>query len=851
MPRVFSFHVSPSLPQRLKCLNDLSLNLRWCWDHPAIELFRGIDPDLWEETGHNPRLMLGRIDQRRLSGLANDEAFLAQMDRAAASLEEYMAGQGWFPRTHPEAMGLVAAYFSAEFGLTECVPNYAGGLGILAGDHLKSASDLGLPLVGVGLLYQGGYFRQYLNADGWQQETYPINDFHNLPLQPLEDKSDEPLMVQVQFPGRAVFARVWQVQVGRIPLYLLDTNVPQNSPDDRRITGALYGGDRELRIQQEIILGIGGLRALKALGIRPTVCHMNEGHSAFLGLERTRELMEELGLPYFEARQISAAGNVFTTHTPVPAGFDRFDTWLMEKYFRDYAGQLGMSFEQLMGVGRQNHHDAGEPFNMAFLAARMSSCANGVSRLHGEVTRKMAQPMWPGYPLAEVPIGYVTNGIHTRTWTSMEMVRLLDRYLGPRWADDPSDHALWERIDRIPDQELWRVHQIRRERLIGYARSRLAVYIEQRGGSASDVSSADDVLAPETLTIGFARRFATYKRATLLLRDPARFKKILTNPQRPVQMLIAGKAHPHDNDGKELIRQIIHFARDPEIRPHIVFLENYDISVARYLVQGCDVWLNTPRRPNEASGTSGMKLLPNGGLNLSILDGWWDEGYDQQVGWAIGKGEDYSDENYQDDVESRALYHLLEHEVVPLFYDRDSKGIPRGWIAKMKASMKKLTPVFSTNRMVAEYAEKFYIPAHARHLRLAEDRGKRVLPLVEWRKRVRDHGAEVKIADISSDQARGVVVGAKFKVTARVVLGGIGPGDVQVQLYYGNVDSEGQIEAGQKAAMSLIETTASDFVYQGEVECRNSGSCGYTVRVVPFNPDAILPYELPWIVWAQ
>src|SRR5208283_3669393 len=446
------------------------------------------------------------------------------------------------------------------------------------------------------------------------------------------------LMVQVQFPGRAVCARVWQVQVGRIPLYLLDTNVPQNSPDDRRITGALYGGDRELRIQQEIILGIGGLRALKALGIHPTVCHMNEGHSAFLGLERTRELMEQLGLPYFEARQICAAGNVFTTHTPVPAGFDRFDTWLMEKYFRDYAGQLGMTFDQLMGVGRQNHHDAGEPFNMAFLAARMSSYANGVSRLHGEVSRKMAQPMWSGYPLDEVPIGYVTNGIHTRTWTSMEMVRLLDRYLGPRWADDPGDHALWERIDRIPDQELWRVHEIRRERLIGYARSRLGVYIEQRGGSASDVSSADDVLAPEALTIGFARRFATYKRATLLLRDPARFKKILTNPQRPVQMLVAGKAHPHDNAGKELIRQIIHFARDPEIRPHIVFLENYDISVARYLVQGCDVWLNTPRRPNEASGTSGMKLLPNGGLNLSILDGWWDEGYDQQVGWAIGRG---------------------------------------------------------------------------------------------------------------------------------------------------------------------------------------------------------------------
>jgi starch phosphorylase len=851
MPRVFSFHVSPSLPARLKCLNELSLNLRWCWDHPTIELFRGIDPDLWEETGHNPRLMLGRIDQRRLARLAADEAFLAQMDRAAASLDEYLSGLGWFPRAHPEAMGLVAAYFSAEFGLTECIPNYAGGLGILAGDHLKSASDLGLPLVGVGLLYQGGYFRQYLNADGWQQETYPINDFHALPLQPLEDKSDEPLMVQVEFPGRNVLARIWQVQVGRIPLYLLDTNVTQNSADDRRITGALYGGDRELRIQQEIILGIGGLRALKALGFRPTVCHMNEGHSAFLGLERTRELMQEMGVPYFEARQIAAAGDIFTTHTPVPAGFDRFDPGLMEKYFRDYAGQLGMSFEQLMGIGRQNHHDAGEPFNMAFLAARMSSYANGVSRLHGEVSRQMARPMWPGYPLSEVPIGYVTNGIHTRTWTSLEMVRLLERYLGPRWADDPSDHAIWERIDRIPDQELWRVHEIRRERLISYARAKLAAQISQRGGSASDVSAADDYLAPETLTIGFARRFATYKRATLLLRDPVRFKRILTNPQRPVQMLMAGKAHPHDDAGKDLIRQVIHFARDPEVRGHIVFLENYEISVARYLVQGCDVWLNTPRRPNEASGTSGMKLLPNGGLNLSILDGWWDEAYDHEVGWAIGKGEAYSDENYQDEVESRALYYLLEHEVVPLFYNRDAQGIPRGWVAKMKASMKKLTPVYSTNRMVAEYAEKFYIPAHERHLHLAADSGKRVLPLVAWRKRIRAHGAEVRITDISSEHARGMAVGSKFKVTARVVLGGVEPGDVQVQLYYGKVDSEGQVANGETAPMSLVESTASDHVYQGEVACQNSGSCGFTVRVLPFNSDAILPYEMPWIAWAE
>ncbi len=539
------------------------------------------------------------------------------------------------------------------------------------------------------------------------------------------------------------------------------------------------------------------MRALRALGVKPTVCHMNEGHSAFLALERTRDLMADLSLPYFEARQLGAAGNVFTTHTPVPAGFDRFDAWLMEKYFRDYCGKLGLTLEHMLEMGRQNHHDSNEPFNMAFLAARLSSYTNAVSRLHGEVTRKMAQPMWPGYPFDEIPIGYVTNGIHTRTWTSMEMSALLSRYLGPRWADDPTDASIWERIDRIPDQELWRVHQIRRVRLVHYARTLLAAHIKQRGGSAAEIAAADNVLSPDRLTIGFARRFATYKRATLLLRDVDRFKKILNDPKRPVQMVIAGKAHPHDNEGKELIRQILHFARDPEVRNHIVFLENYDISVARYLVQGVDVWLNTPRRPNEASGTSGMKLLPNGGLNLSILDGWWDEGYKREVGWAIGNGEEYSDEDYQDQIESRALYNLLENDVVPLFYDCDDEGMPRRWIAKMKTSMKKLTPVFSTNRMVAQYAEDFYIPAHERHQRLAEDNCKKVYKLVEWRKRIRANGSSVKVTLISPEHPGELVVGEKLKVEARIALGAIQPGDVRVQLYYGTVDSEGKIVSGQ------------------------------------------------------
>jgi starch phosphorylase len=835
----------------LQALNELSLNLRWAWDHPTIELFRRLDPDLWEETGHNPRLMLGKINQTRLAELESDETFLAQMDRVGENLLEYLAGTGWFLRVHPDATDLVIAYFSAEFGLTESIPIYAGGLGILAGDHLKSASDLGLPLVGMGLLYQGGYFHQYLNADGWQQEKYPINDFHTLPIEPATDAQGKTLTVEIDFPGRRLSARIWKVRVGRIPLYLLDTNVKENTPDDRKVTGALYGGDRELRMQQEIVLGIGGMRALQALGIRPAVCHMNEGHSAFLGLERARTIREQFGLSYHEARQAAAAGNVFTTHTPVPAGFDRFEPGLMEKYFRPYSERLGLGFDRLLAYGRQNRSDGNEPFNMAHLAARHSSNANGVSRLHGEVTRKMALAMWPGYPLHEVPIGYVTNGVHLRSWVSMEMTALLVRYLGPRWAEEDAHSAVWHRIGRIPDEELWRVHQIRRERLIHYARMRLARQVRQRGGSDAELKVADEVLGPDNLTIGFARRFATYKRATLLLRDVARLRRILTDAKRPVQILFAGKAHPHDNEGKELIRQIIHFARGADVRHNVVFLEDYDISVARYLVQGVDVWLNTPRRPNEASGTSGMKVLANGGLNLSVLDGWWDEGYAPETGWAIGNGEEYANPDYQDQVESEALYNLLENDIVPLFYDRDSAEIPHGWVAKMKASMMKLSPVFSTNRMVAEYTERFYIPSGKRYLRLTADQAARIRPLVAWRKRVHTYGTEVKILNVDAQLAGEAVVGSQLKVTARVSLGRVLPGDVRVQIYSGRVDADGEIVQGHATDMVLQSSSAADPVYEGAIECAESGSCGFSVRVVPFHEDSVLPYEMEWMTWAQ
>jgi starch phosphorylase len=850
MPKIHAYHIIPSIPERLLCLVDLAYNLRWAWDHETIELFRRLDRDLWETSGHNPVLMLGTIDQGRLTKLAKDEAFLAHMDRVYRDFTEYLKEPGWFARACSEGQQTQVAYFSAEFGLTECVPIYAGGLGFLAGDHLKSASNLGIPLVGVGLLYQKGYFRQYLNVDGWQQETYPLNDFYNLPVRPVKGKDGQPVEVSFDFPGRKASARVWWVQVGRIPLYLLDTNIPSNSPQDQDITDELYGGDREMRIQQEIVLGVGGMRALKALGIRPTVCHMNEGHSAFLALERARMFMEEHGVTYKEARQATCAGNLFTTHTPVAAGFDLFDPGLMRKYFEPYAERLGVPFDHFLAFGRSNPYDPNESFNMAVLASKHSSYTNGVSRLHAKVTRRMVRRVWQDFPEHEVPVTNVTNGIHTRSWISREMAELLNRYLGPQWYEDPTATDVWDRIDQIPDEELWRTHERRKERLISYARRRLAEHLKNRGASESEVLMAGSVLNSESLTIGFARRFATYKRATLLLRDVDRIKRILSREDRPVQILFAGKAHPRDDEGKEFIRQIIHFARDEQVRRRVVFLEDYDMAMARYLVQGVDVWLNTPRRPLEASGTSGMKVLANGGLNLSILDGWWCEGYDHQTGWAIGNGEEYENHDYQDRVESNALYNILENDVIPLYYARGVDNLPHGWISKMKASMRELCPVFNTNRMVAEYTQRFYLPACQRYRRLSEDQAARAKAVVEWRHRMWQNWKQVRVLEVESPQTENVSVGSQIPVKARVQLGNILPSEVSVQLYRGQLDVNRLIQEGTEVNMQLMGTLPKGiYAFQGEIPCEQSGLCGFTVRVVPFHPDAIIPYELPLITW--
>ncbi|HEV3237670.1 MAG TPA: alpha-glucan family phosphorylase, partial [Gemmataceae bacterium] len=694
--------------------------------------------------------------------------------------------------------------------------------------------------------------RQYLNVDGWQQERYPENDFFNLPLIPETRADGSPLTIRVPFPGREVHARIWRIQVGRVPLYLLDTNIPQNNADDRQITSRLYGGDNDMRIRQEMILGIGGVRALRELGKPPTVCHMNEGHSAFCGLERIRTLMEENNIDFATAREAVTAGTVFTTHTPVPAGNDRFEPSLVEHYFSNFLPQLKIDKNEFLGLGRENPRNLSEPFCMTVLAIRLSNSANGVSKLHGSVSRKMWRNIWPELPESEIPIISITNGVHTRSWVSPDMLQLYDRYLGTKLEDSPADHGFWQRVNNIPDAELWRTHERRRERLVGFARTRLKAQLKSRGAPLSEVARADEVLDPEALTIGFARRFATYKRGTLIFRNLERLTNIINNKDRPVQFVFAGKAHPRDQGGKELIAQIVHFARRPELRRRVVFLEDYDMNVCRYLVQGVDVWLNNPRRPLEASGTSGMKAACNGGLNMSILDGWWIEGYDQTNGWAIGGGEEYADLTYQDDVESRAIYDLLEQEIVPLFYTRTSDGLPRGWVKMMKRSITTLAPVFNTNRMVQEYMDTCYWPASARFSRLSADGLHKAGDLAKWRLNLLRAWPVIKVVNVESGGTDSIQVGSELKVKAKVALGPLKPDDVQVQLFYGLVDSFGEIPAPQTVAMSPNGQPAKDsepWEFTGVIACRSSGQHGFAVRVLPKHQDLNNVFEPGLVCW--
>jgi starch phosphorylase len=862
MLRIRNYTVLPALPENLKGLEVIAANLFWSWNPDFIDLFERIDSHLWASSGHNPVKLLGSVPQERLNALAENQGFLAELKKAVDKLNSYLESPTWFHKAVAGKHKITITYFSAEFGIHECLPIYAGGLGILAGDHLKSASDLGIPIVGVGLLYQKGYFRQYLNVDGWQQEVYVENDFYNMPIELVRSEKGQPLTIKVEYPGREVLAQIWRAHMGRAQLYLLDTNLPANSATDRMITTTVYGGDTEMRIRQEIMLGIGGMRALVAMNIKPTLCHLNEGHTAFSALERIRQIMNDSGVSFEQAAETVKAGTIFTVHTPVRAGVDEFSAELMDKYFSNYAGALGIDKRRLMALGKILADDDGESFKMPILAMRLSNYTNGVSELHGRVSREMWSCLWRRVPTNEVPISSITNGVHIRSWVSEEISRLYERYLGQNWADEATDSPIWDNIDQISDEEFWRCHQRCKERLIAFARRRLKAQMERRGTYHSELNRAEEVLDPEALTIGFARRFAGYKRANLLLKDPARLARILNDVKRPVQFIFAGKAHPRDNEGKEIIREVVHFAAQFDVRRRMVFLEDYDINIGKMLVQGVDIWLNNPRRPWEASGTSGMKAAINGALNMSTLDGWWCEGYKPDGGWAIGAGETYDDAAYQDMVESQAIYNMLENEVVPLFYTRSADNLPRAWIHRVRKSMKWITPRFNTHRMVTEYVQKCYQPAQSKWEYLTADKMRRAKALATWKANTQMAWSDLLIKDVQVEisDGEGVVldarnpqlkVGAKLKVSALVKLGRLKPEDVSVELYHGPLDARGNIVEGSVIKMEHKGPSGQDSEHWfiGLTPCQASGRRGVAVRIIPKNPDMTHPHELGLVLW--
>jgi len=848
-PKV-KYNVIPNLPHQIEALRRLAYNVCFSWKGEIKDLFKRIDPQLWEECKHNPVALLGLVRQERLDELSRDQGFLAQLERVSQDFERYHSRPHIDANDYSSDSSFQVAYFSAEFGITECLPIYSGGLGILSGDHVKSASDLNVPLVGVGLLYQEGYFSQYLSSDGWQMETYPLNDFANMPVKVVRDKEGNAVIVSVNFKGQPVQILVWRIDVGRIPLYMLDTNIDANPPEFRQTTAQLYGGDREMRLRQEIVLGIGGIRALKAIGIEPTVIHMNEGHSAFSALERINLLRKEKGLSFDAAREFVLATTAFTTHTPVPAGNDVFDPGLVQAYFGDYTKELGINFKVLLGYGRIDPWDEKEPFGMTPLALRLSAHANGVSRLHGRVSRSMWQNIWPGHPVEDLPIDHITNGIHVPTWISREMAALFNRYLGPDWAEDPDNERVWGQVDRIPNTELWLTHERCREYMVGFTRYRLEEQLKNRGASVGEVQAAKEVLMPEALTIGFARRFATYKRATLLFRDPDRLERIINHPDYPIQIIIAGKAHPQDNEGKAFIKTIQHLAKEQRFRRSIVFLEDYNFHVAQQLVRGTDLWLNTPRRPLEACGTSGMKALANGSLNLSVLDGWWDEGYQPDFGWALGHGEVYSNDGDQDDLESRDLYNLLEMEVAPLFYLRGRDGIPRGWVEKMKAGLRHLCPIFNSHRMVQAYVNGYYLPCSRRSNALRSKNYAGAKELAEWRKKLMTSWHEVSVQELAGVHGLEKTVGEELEVVAQVKLGALSPEDVTVEAYYGRVDKDGDFAERKTVSLNFADSTDGLYRFSGKIPCIDTGRLGYTVRVAPSQEKLENRFVMGLIKWA-
>jgi len=824
-------------------LEELALDMRWSWNHATDEVWRKLDPELWEAT-HNPWVVLQTVSRDQIERVLADPVFRKDVDGLVEASGQAAKAPAWFQKTHSDGPLTCAAYFSMEFMLSEALPIYSGGLGNVAGDQLKAASDLGVPVVGVGLLYQQGYFRQIIDKDGAQQALFPYNDPGQLPITPLRHPNGEWLRLEIALPGYSVWLRAWQVQVGRVKLYLLDSNDAANFPAHRGITSELYGGGPELRLKQELALGIGGWRLLRALGIQPEVCHLNEGHAAFAVLERARSFMEETGQPFEVALAVTRSGNLFTTHTAVAAGFDRFAPALIEQYLGGYAQQkLGIALQDLLALGRQNRTDSSEHFNMAYLAIRGSGAANGVSRLHGKVSRRLFLPLFPRWPEDEIPIGYVTNGVHMPTWDSAPADDLWTETCGKdRWLG--TSKTLEQDIRGISDAKLWQFRTAASKSLVEYARKRLSQQLTASGASAEAIEDAKHVFDPNTLTLGFARRFATYKRPDLLLHDPQRLLRLLTNSQRPVQLIIAGKAHPADQAGQALIQEWIHFIRRSEVRTHTVFLGDYDMLLTEHLVQGVDVWINTPRRPWEACGTSGMKVLVNGGINLSELDGWWAEAYTPEVGWALGDGREHGDDPAWDAVEANVLYNLLEREVIPEFYTRDEGSIPTAWVKRMRESMAQLTPRFSASRAVREYSEQHYLPAAAAYRERAANKGAVGKQVVDWQ-----HEVDRKWSSLRFGNLRVETNADHHVFEVEIFLNDLDQNAVRVELYADGINAGDPVRVEMKCAQQLRDSSRR-CVYHATVSAtRQAGD--YTARVMPQRAGAAVPLESARILWQR
>ena len=841
-----SFTVRARLPEALIPLQELAFNLRWSWDNRTRDLFRWVDPQIWELTFHDPVRLLSLVGRQRLDQLAADPAFMGFLGEMNADLHRYLEAPRWFQNSPASPLRSVA-YFSPEFGIAEALPQYSGGLGVLAGDHLKAASSLGVPLVGVGLMYRMGYFRQRLDSDGWQEERYPVLDPHGMALELVEGAT-----VSVDLAGASLEAQVWLAQVGRVKLYMLDADVDANDDELRAVTDRLYGGGSEHRVRQEILLGIGGVRALEAVGTDTQVFHTNEGHAGFLGLERIRKLITSHGLSWEEAIEAVRSGTVFTTHTPVSAGIDRFPRDLMETYFSGWADECGVSIDTLMSLGHFPGESPTDPFNMAVMGLRLAGKSNGVARLHGQTSREMFQSLWSHVPTEEVPIGSITNGVHGRTWVSSQMDDLYSKYVSPAWDDAGSEE--WARIDDARDDELWRAREQGREALVNFVRERFRKSLQDRGVSVSDAAWTDDVLDPRFLIVGFSRRFATYKRATLLLSQPERLRSLLLDEHQPLQLVFAGKAHPADDLGKDMISQIVRFSRDPAVRHRIAFVEDYDISVARMLYQGCDVWLNTPRRPMEASGTSGEKAALNGALNCSILDGWWDEMFDGANGWAISSAEAISDVDHRDEVEANSLFEIIERQIIPLYYDRRGGRFPRAWVGRIKASLRSLGPEVMASRMVRDYFREMYEPIATQSDALASDGYARARALSAWKRRVVAAWPDVKVVDVESDTSQATVdLGGKREVTVEVHLGSLTTDDVAVELLHGPVAAGDELSGTEIVRLQLSAPAGSrpePVRYRGRFGCDQAGRHGYTVRIVPSHPDLAVPIEMGCVAWA-